>query len=45
MSKKKIESTFVMRSDKLKFLKSLGFTLEEAQILKEELGKAKTSKA
>ena len=35
--KKKIESTFAMRSDKLKELKQLGFNLDEILILKEEL--------
>ena len=42
MAKKKIVSTFAMRSDKLKELKEFGFTMDECIILKEELGKIAT---
>ena len=45
MKKKTIESTFVMRSEKIKELKSAGFNLDEIIILKEELGKAKENGA
>ena len=39
--KKTIESSFVMRSEKLEGLRKERFTTYEAQILKEELGKIK----
>ena len=37
-------NTFAMRSDKLKYLLNIGFTMDEAIILKEELFKAKDKK-
>ena len=41
LKKPRYVNTFVMRSEKLKELKNIGFSLDEVIILKEELGKAK----
>jgi hypothetical protein len=40
--KKKIVSTFAMKSEKLKELQVFGFTMDECVMLKEELGKIAT---